>query len=98
MTGVTPDSVFQRSPSATHQSVAGEAIIIDIQTGQYYSLNDSGTWLWEQLDGQRSVAQLARELAVFCDIPDQADMVQADLLELVADLVREKLVTAAGQG
>lgn len=88
----TPDSVFQRSPSATHQSVAGEAIVIDINTGQYYSLNESGAWLWEHLDGRRTVAQVAQELAEFCAIPDQVEMVQGDLLELLTDLAREKLV------
>jgi hypothetical protein len=94
MTDITPQSVFQRSLNAAHQSVAGEAIIIDIHTGQYYSLNESGAWLWEHLDGQRSVADLAQELAAFCAIPDQADMVQADLLELLAHLAQERLVQA----
>lgn len=96
MTKLTPEAIFRRSPHATHQTVAGEAILIDINTGQYYSLNESGTWLWEHLDGQRTVTQLAQELAVFCEIPDQVEMVQADLLELLADLRQEKLVIAAG--
>lgn len=89
---ITPDSVFQRSPSATHQSVAGEAIVIDLNSGQYYSLNESGTWLWEHLDGRCTVAELAQELAEFCDIPDQVEMVQDDLLELLANLAQEELV------
>ena len=92
MTTIISSSVFQRSPNATHQTVAGEAIVIDLNTGSYYSLNETGTWLWENLDGRRSVGQLAHDLAVFCDIPDQTATVQADLIELLGNLLAEKLV------
>lgn len=91
---ITAGSVFQRSPSATHQTVAGEAIVIDLDTGSYYSLNETGTWLWENLDGRRNVEQLAQELAAVCDIPDQAATVQTDLVELLGNLLQEKLVLA----
>ena len=36
---------FRRSTNATHQTVASEAISIDLNTGSYYSLNETGTWL-----------------------------------------------------
>ena len=95
MTPITPNSIYQRSPSATHQTVAGEAILIDLNTGSYYSLNETGTWLWEHLDGKRTIGDLAMELAVACNIPDQVDIVQRDLIELLTDLTREKLVLQA---
>lgn len=94
MKTVTSDSVFRRSPNATHQTVAGEAIVIDLNTGSYYSLNETGTWLWENLDGLRTVAELAVDLAAFCGIPEQVDMVEGDLIELLNDLVKEKLVAS----
>ena len=89
---ITANSVFERSPSATHQAVAGEAIVIDLNTGSYYSLNETGTWLWENLDGQRNVGELSQELATACGIPEQNESVQADLIELLANLVKEALV------
>lgn len=92
---LTATSVFQRSPSATHQTVAGEAIVIDLNTGSYYSLNETGTWLWENLDSRRNVSQLAQDLAVVCDIPQQAEMVQDDVLEVLAELVKQGLVVQA---
>jgi hypothetical protein len=95
MTLITPSSILQRAPDATHQTVAGEAILIDLNTGSYYSLNETGTWLWEHLDGRRTVGELATDLAVACDIPDQVDMVRNDLIELVATLAQEKLILQA---
>ena len=92
MTTVTPDDIFIRSTNATHQTVAGEAILIDLNTGSYYSLNETGTWLWEHLDGKHTIDELAADLAVACDIPDQVSMVQQDLNDLVANLLKEGLV------
>ena len=95
MTPITPNSIYQRSPSATHQSVAGEAILIDLNTGSYYSLNETGTWLWEHIDGKLTVGELAAELAAVCNIPDQVDAIKGDVIELLTDLTREKLVLQA---
>ena len=92
MTDIATDSIFERSVSATHQTVAGEAILVDINTGSYYTLNETGTWVWENLDGQRTIGSLARELAELSDIPDQVDMVEEDLIELLGPLARERLV------
>lgn len=89
---ITTNTVFQRSPSATHQSVAGEAIVIDLNSGSYYSLNETGTWLWENLDGQRNVGQLAQDLAVVCEIPDQESAVRNDLVDLLVTLAKEGLI------
>lgn len=89
---IIANTVFQRSPNATHQTVAGEAILIDLNTGSYYSLNETGTWLWENLDGRRSVGQLAHDLAQFCNIPEQVNTVQVDLIDLLNNLLAEKLV------
>lgn len=92
---ITSNSVYQRSPSATHQTVAGEAIVIDLNTGSYYSLNETSTWLWENLDGRRNVGQLAQELAAECDIPQQVEMVQSDVAEVLAELTKQSLVVQA---
>lgn len=91
---IAANSLFQRSPNATYQTVAGEAIVIDLNTGSYYSLNETGTWLWENLDGRRNVEQLAQDLADVCGISDQADTVLSDLVELLGNLQTEKLVVA----
>jgi hypothetical protein len=92
MANISVKSIFERSVSATHQTVAGEAILVDINTGSYYTLNETGTWVWENLDGQRTIESLAQELAQLSDIPDQVDMVEQDLIELLSQLAEERLI------
>jgi hypothetical protein len=81
---------LQHSPQATFQEVAGEAILIHLHTGTYYSLNDVGTSFWNLLDGQRSIGQCADQIAAQYDAP--REVVLADLLELAGELANEGLV------
>lgn len=80
----------QHSPEATHQAVGEEAIIINLTTGSYYSLNDTGTVFWGLLDGQRSIADCARLIAQDYEVEPQ--VVEADLLELAAEFKNEGLI------
>lgn len=80
----------RRSPDATHQTVGEEAIIINLNTGAYYSLNDTGTMFWEMLDGQRSIADCARLIATEYEV--DLSVVEADLLELAAEFRDEGLI------
>jgi hypothetical protein len=78
------------SPHAAHQTVGEEAILINLNTGSYYSLNDTGTRFWELLDGQRSIADCAHLIAGEYEV--EASTVEADLLELAAEFRAEGLI------
>jgi len=87
------NSKLQRSPNASYEVVAGEAIVINLKTGVYYSLNEVGTAFWNLLDGARTVADCAQQIAELIseDRPPLAVIV-ADLIEVGEKLAQEKLV------
>jgi hypothetical protein len=80
----------QHSPDATHQAVGEEAILINLNTGSYYSLNDTGTVFWELMDGRRTIADCARLIAEEYEV--EPEVVAADLLELAAEFKNEGLI------
>jgi Coenzyme PQQ synthesis protein D (PqqD) len=84
------NSRIQHSPNATFQVVAGEAILIHLQTGVYYSLNDVGTTFWNMMDGQRTIDQCADAIAAEYNAP--REVVLGDLSELADELAAEGLV------
>ncbi len=86
------DTRVKHSPNATFQIVADEAILIHLNTGVYYSLNDVGTSFWNLMDGQRTIAELAESIAVEYTAP--REVVLADLLELANELAAEDLALA----
>lgn len=78
------------SPTAAHQKVGEEAVLINLNTGSYYSLNDTGAMFWDLLDGQRTIADCARLIAAEYEV--EPELVEADLLELADEFHTEGLV------
>ena len=57
------NTILIRSENATFQVVEGEAILIRMDTGNYYSLNKVATLFWEMLDGEATIADIAASIA-----------------------------------
>ncbi len=73
--------------------VDDEALLIHLQSGNYFSLNDVGTRIWEHLDGVQTIADVAEALALEYDV--SLEQAQADTLQLVDALVQENLAVVA---
>lgn len=85
-------TILTRADSASFEVVAGEAILIDINTGTYFSLNSIGTEFWQLLDGSQSVAQHADTIATKYSV--EPSMVEGDLLELAGKMAADNLVVS----
>ena len=83
---------MQRSNDASYQTVAGEAIVIHLKTGVYYSLNEVGTAFWDLMDGTLTVRECGQRIMVMLagDKPP-LDVIVADLSEIGEKLVNDKL-------
>ena len=80
----------RRHPDATFQPVGEEAIIVNLSTGSYYTLNDTGKLFWELIDGQRSISDCAHAVATEYDV--ESGIVEVDLLELAVEFEQEGLI------
>jgi len=61
---------------------------------ELFTLNDAGKAIWDQLDGQRSLARLVAALTPkFEEAEDGA--IERDVLGLVAELVQRRMLVAA---
>lgn len=65
-------------------------ILLNLDGGQYYTLDAVGGRVWELCDGTRSVSAILAALCAEYDAPPAA--IEADVLELLADLAREHLI------
>jgi hypothetical protein len=77
------DTILQRSDNVTFQTVAGEAILIRMDTGTYFSLNPVGTDFWELLDGRTTIAEHAAAIASTYN--HKADELAAAIMALVKE-------------
>ena len=84
------NSILQRAENVTFEVVADEAILIDINTGTYFSLNEVGTEFWEMLDGEQTIEQHAATIAAKYEV--EQNMVVDDLLELAGEMAKDNLI------
>jgi Coenzyme PQQ synthesis protein D (PqqD) len=73
--------------------IDGEAVIINLTTGNYYSLNESGATIWDSLGHPTSLDEIVARLTSRFDAP--AEQVETDARALLEDLEREQLIVAA---
>ena len=81
---------LKRAEKVTFEKVADEAILIHLDTGTYFSLNNIGTEFWELFDGEKTLQELAESVAKKYEV--ESEMVIADLLDLVEKLAKDDLL------
>lgn len=85
--------VWKHARRAAWRKVSDEAIILDAETANYYSLSGPGLRMWELLGKGKTVTEIARELAEEFDASE--DRILEDCAELVGTLKKEKLIERA---
>jgi hypothetical protein len=89
--GVNPRKVV-------HQTIDGEAIIIQFDTGIYYSLAGAGAEIWALLAGGRSIDEIVSSLEQLYDAdPEELRMTVEGLVEQLAqeDLIERGLAATS---
>jgi len=67
-----------------------ETILLHLQRGDYYSLNETGSLLWQSLQQPQSLAALSQTLAAHYGLP--LEEATGHVLQLVEELAAEGLV------
>ncbi len=87
------EQTFHRTQETPWNTIDEEAVVLNLDNGHYYVLNETGRRVWELLDGQRSVAQIAALICKEYDVDEQQAM--ADVIKLMKELTAEGLVASS---
>ena len=91
--GVAETTIISRSPSVLTAEVDGEIVMMSIERGRYFGLDDIGSDIWKRLDGPCSLGQLIDRLAADYDA-DRAT-IAADVRVLLGRMVEQDVVRLA---
>jgi hypothetical protein len=84
------ESHFRRKDQILTQTASDTQVLFNLDSGQYYSLNEVGSRLWQLCDGSCSVSEI---ISTLCDEFDAStEMIESDVLELLGELEGEALV------
>jgi hypothetical protein len=71
----------------------GEMVLLDLERGEYYGLDEVGVRVWKGLVGGETPGEIATRLAPEHDV--ELDRMVQDFVTLVDDLVKRGLVEPA---
>lgn len=76
------------------REIDGEAVILNLQTGKYFGLDQVGTRMWQLLAEHNQIEPALNVLADEYDVT--RDQLQHDLLDLVDKLTAQQLMEIDG--
>lgn len=89
-TTLTLDTVAVVTDHQLSSTLAGEEVILDLDSGTYFGLNAVGADVWRRLDTPQRLSDVCDALAAQYDV-DRATL-DRDVLDLVAELHDNGLV------
>ncbi len=87
------DSQLRRSTGVLARQVKPDEpnlVLLNPQSGQYYTLDEVGSRVWQLCDGAHTVSEVVAIIGQEYDAP--VEVIKADVLELLTDLADEQLV------
>jgi len=87
---ITLESCPKRGEQVLAQKAANDFLLLNMEDGNYYSLNEIGSRIWELCDGKRTVSQVIATLATEYEAPYAT--LENDVIELLTDFHKGKLV------
>jgi len=95
-THIDLNSVCTRSGDVVAREIEGEILIVPLVAGigdtddELYTLNETGQAIWEKLDGERTLNEVAASLAVEFDAP--LSDIEKDVLGFASELTRRGIL------
>lgn len=83
-------SSFMRNNDVSWKKLEEKCILLHLISGNYYTLNKIGRFLWESLDGVKKLEEICEEIVAHYHIDQET--VQKDISEIIQDLYKEGLI------
>lgn len=96
MSNLSRDQSPEKRRGVLAQQVAPDdpsLVLLDPQSGKYFTLEAVGTRVWQLCDGTRTISEIAAIMAEEYD--ESPAVIESDVIELVKELMDEELVVSA---
>lgn len=85
-----------RKKEVAYQTIGDELVILNLDSGIYYSANEIGARIWELCDGSKTIQEIVSLLSKEYEVSLQE--ARHDTLEFTGDLVNEGLIILQDEG
>lgn len=95
---VNLDNIYKPSEEVVAREIQGELIIVPITSGigdledEIFTLNETGRAIWDRLDGNKSLKEIAKELSQ--DFEGSLEEIEKDVLGITEELLKRRMLVA----
>lgn len=96
MTSLSPAMAPEKRSGVLAQQVKPDdpsLVLLNPQSGKYYTLEAVGTRVWQLCDGVRTISEIA--VLIGQEYDESVEIIESDVMELVKELLDEELVVPA---
>ena len=90
MGDIAADTIIRRTDSQVSTAMEGETILLQLESGNYFSLNEVGALVWNELEAPRTVQELCDRVCTEYEV--DAQLCLRDVMQLIQHLLKEQMV------
>src|SRR5262249_54452664 len=79
-------------PNVTHETIDGETVILNLDSGSYYSIDNAGAMIWGLIDAGASIEQIVDSISI--RYTGNSQEIESGIIALVEKLEQEGLIVA----
>lgn len=87
-------AVLRKTENIPYRVIEGEAVLVNVKTHEVIHLNETGSFVWEAVDGVRTAGDIVR--ALLCEFEVDEAQARADVEEFAAGLIEKGLMSVSG--
>lgn len=87
---IGPESRLRRRDRVLVQRAAGTLVLLDLDGGQYYALDEVSARVWELCDGDHGVGTITEAIGAEYDAP--VETIYEDVLAFLEEMLDENLL------
>jgi hypothetical protein len=87
---IAPESRLRHRDRVLTQRAAGTLVLLDLDGGQYYALDEVSSRVWDLCDGERGVGTIVSTLRDEFEAPEET--IREDVLAFLQEMLDENLL------
>ena len=85
------NDIYSKSDTAYSAEINGRTVVVNMETGQIYHLDEMGCLVWRLLEKPSTATEIAAGVSKECEVP--VSECEADVADFLDSLCAKKLIT-----
>lgn len=82
---------YTKNPAIKSKTMDNEQILLNLENGDYFGLNEIASDMWELIDGCNDLHEIVHKLSEKYDV--EKSVLEADVIDFIKVLIEKKIIS-----